>query len=232
MTYDTSLPGGVTPKLSAMRAAARRKQRAIAALVHPAAGDLDGVEDRAENPVAAHAPEIVVAVVAHPVAQLGRTTEHRREVLVAVREPDVQELRFGDRVTDVEARVVGLGGELRERRGEPLALDVRGAERTRNAVHREIRIGVRDAEHLAIPTAVDLHRQPVAGPEQIAVDEIALQHDRLPLRITDAAADLSTRAPLPPSPRRPRDPRFRPRAGFPFPPSRYTAAAAAAPPSA
>src|SRR5687768_5743759 len=117
-----------------MRATARRKQRAIAAFIHPAAGDLDGIEDRPQDAIRPNAAEVVVAVVAHPIAQLSRTTEHRRQVFVAITKPDIEKLRLGDRITDAETRVIGLGRELRERRGKPFAFDVRRAKRARYAV--------------------------------------------------------------------------------------------------
>ena len=38
---------------------------------------------------------------------------------------------------------------------------------------REVRIGVRDAVHLAVLAAVEIDRQAIAGAEQIAVDVVA-----------------------------------------------------------
>jgi hypothetical protein len=49
---------------------------------------------------------------------------------------------------------------------------------------------VSNAEDLPVSAAVDVDRQPVAGPEQIAVDEIPVEQERLPLRVAHAAAQL------------------------------------------
>ena len=150
-------------QVQAIRTAARRKQRAITAVVTPAGGDLEQVQHGAEHRILADAAKIAVAVVAHPVAQLRRTTEDGREVGVTYGQAETRRLVLRQRIPKRSCGAVGFRGKLRERSRQAFLLDIRCAQRARNIVGGEVRIGVRDAEHAVVLSTVDVDRQALAA---------------------------------------------------------------------
>ena len=59
-----------------------------------------------------------------------------------------------------------------------------------HVVRREIRLGDRDAVHLAVAARVEIDRHAAARAEEVRVGVVAAQDERLRLRVTDAAAEL------------------------------------------
>ena len=187
--------------------AAVGEDRAVAGVEVPAADQLVGVELGAEQDrlddrrsssgsIAGISRSITlrvrVAVVAHPGDRFRRAARGIDDEVRALRDDaEAQALVLADRVAVLERPGHRLGRKVRRRRDELRDVAVLQRRGARHAVDRGVRVRVREAVLLRVAAGDELQRDALARAHEVRVHEAAVQHERLRLRVADAAAELA-----------------------------------------